>query len=180
MKLDKYTVGKRYGKALFELAVEKNQAEAIYQELLTLREVYHQVPGIGDILSDDRIEPYEKDSIMEKLVTGFSEMMQNFLRVVYEYRRMYDLLLMIDEYERRYDEHQGLILGSVTTAIPLSKEQHQAMEEKAAQLLGYEQAHLVNLIDPSIVGGVVIEANHQVIDGSIRKQLEHMQQKLLK
>ena len=39
MKLDKYTVGKRYGKALFELAVEKNQAEAIYQELLTLREV---------------------------------------------------------------------------------------------------------------------------------------------
>ncbi|MHC6207908.1 F0F1 ATP synthase subunit delta, partial [Enterococcus faecalis] len=57
---------------------------------------------------------------------------------------------------------------------------HQAMEEKAAQLLGYEQAHLVNLIDPSIVGGVVIEANHQVIDGSIRKQLEHMQQKLLK
>ena len=85
--------------------------------------------------------------------------------MVYEYRRMYDLLLMIDEYERRYDEHQGLILGSVTTAIPLSKEQHQAMEEKAAQLLGYEQAHLVNLIDPSIVGGVVIEANHQVIDG---------------
>ena len=50
--------------------------------------------------------------------------------MVYEYRRMYDLLLMIDEYERRYDEHQGLILGSVTTAIPLSKEQHQAMEEK--------------------------------------------------
>ena len=67
----------------------------------------------------------------------------------------------------------------MTTAIPLSKEQHQAME-KAAQLLGYEQAHLVNLIDPSGVGGVVIEANHQVIDGSIRKQLEHMQQKLLK
>ena len=59
MKLDKYTVGKRYGKALFELAVEKNQAEAIYQELLTLREVYHQVPGIGDILSDDRLEPYD-------------------------------------------------------------------------------------------------------------------------
>ena len=46
--------------------------------------------------------------------------------------------------------------------------------------MGYEQAHLVNLIDPSIVGGVVIEANHQVIDGDIRKQLEHMRQKLLK
>ena len=42
---------------------------------------------------------------------------------------------MIDEYERRYDEHQGLILGSVTTAIPLSKEQHQAMEEKSCPII---------------------------------------------
>ena len=43
-----------------------------------------------------------------KLVTGFSEMMQNFasgLRI----SSHGDLLLMIDEYERRYDEHQGLI-----------------------------------------------------------------------
>lgn len=180
MKLDKYTVGKRYGKALFELAIEKDSAEAIYQELLTLREIYHQVPGIGEILSDVRLEPYEKDGIMEKLISGFDGTMKNFLQVVYNYGRMNDILLMIDEYERRYDEHQRIVLGTVSTAVPLTKEQHQAMEEKAAQLLGYEQAHLINLIDPKIVGGVVIEANYKVIDGSIHKQLERIQQLLLK
>ncbi len=96
--------------------------------------------------------------------------------MVYEYRRMYDLLLMIDEYERRYDEHQGLIFGFSDNSHSFIKRTTSSNgRKKAAQLLGYEQAHLVNLIDPSIVGGVVIEANHQVIDGDIRKQLEHMQ-----
>lgn len=105
MKLDKYTVGRHYGKALFGLVVEKNQVKAIYQELLTPRRVHHQVPGTGDILSDDRLELYEKGSIMGKLVTGSSEVMQNSLQMVYECRHMYDLLLMIDECERHYDEY---------------------------------------------------------------------------
>ncbi|MEI5992923.1 ATP synthase F1 subunit delta [Candidatus Enterococcus mansonii] len=180
MKLDKYTVGKRYGKALFELAIEKQEADKIYQELLTLREIFHDVPDLGEILSDARLEPYEKDEIMKHLVSGFDGMMKNFLYVVYNYSRMNDLLLMIDEYERRYDEHKSLLLGTALTAVPLTKEQHQQMEEKAAKLLGYEQAHLINLIDPSVVGGVVIEANNKVIDGSIHKQLEKIQELLLK
>lgn len=180
MKLDKYTVGKRYGKALFELAIEKKEADSIYQDLLKLREIFHEVPDLGDILSDVRLEPYEKDEVMKQLVNGFEGTIENFLNVVYNYSRMNDLLLMIDEYERRYDEHNSLLLGTALTAVPLTKEQHLLMEEKAAQLLGYEKANLINLIDPRIVGGVIIEANYKVIDGSIHKQLEQIQEMLVK
>ena len=180
MKLDKFTVGKRYGKALFELAIEKQETDSIYQNLLTLRQIFQEIPDLGEILSDARLEPYEKDEIMNQLILGFDGTMKNFLYVVYNYSRMNDLLLMIDEYEQRYDEHNSLLLGNVVTAIPLSKEQHQRMEEKAATLLGYKQANLINLIDPTIVGGVIIEANHKVIDGSIQKQLERIQELLVK
>ncbi|OJG98757.1 ATP synthase subunit delta [Enterococcus termitis] len=162
------------------MAIEKQEADSIYQNLLTLREIFHEVPDLGGILSDVRLEPYEKDEIMNQLIRGFDGTMKNFLYVVYNYSRMNDLLLMIDEYERRYDEYKSLLLGTVLTAVPLSKEQHQQMEEKAAALLGYEQASLINLIDPAIVGGVIIEANHKVIDGSIHKQLERIQELLLK
>lgn len=93
---------------------------------------------------------------------------------------MNDLLLMIDEYERRFDEHESLILGTVITAVPLTKEQHQLTEKKAAKILGYKQAQFINLIDPTIIGGAIIEANHKVIDGSVHSQLLKMQQLLLK
>ena len=178
MKLDKYTVGKRYGKALFELANEKGQTEAIYQELLILREVFHQVPGIGEILSDVRLEPYEKDVIMEKLVSGFDSLMKNFLAVVYNYGRMNDMLLMIDEYEHRYNENNGLLLGSVTTAVPLSAEQLTRLEENVAKTMNYQTVELKQQVDSTIIGGAIVEADHQVIDGSIRTQLEKLRNQL--
>lgn len=178
MKLDKYMVGKRYGKALFELAQEKQIADEVYQQLLKLREVYHLVPGIGDILSDARLEPNEKDEIMEQLIKGFDGVVEDFLNVVHSYSRMSDMLLMIDEYERRFDDYHGLILGTVVTAVPLTKDQHQAIEAKAAGVLGYEQATLINLIEPKILGGAIIEANYKVIDGSIRRKLKDIEETL--
>ncbi|KAF1295748.1 ATP synthase F1 subunit delta [Enterococcus sp. JM4C] len=172
MKLDKYTVGKRYGKALFNLAMEEQAIEDIYQQLLSLRAVYAELPDLGNILSDTRLEPNEKRVVMDKLVCHYQGTMRNFLEVVFNYSRMDDLLLMIDEYEHRYGEYKGLVTGVATTAVPLSEEQKVQLEVKIAQHLGYGEAKLVNKVDPSIIGGVVVEANHQVIDGSIGKQLE--------
>ncbi|MGM9904403.1 ATP synthase subunit delta [Enterococcus sp. 10A9_DIV0425] len=178
MKLDKYTVGRRYGKALFELAIASNNQEEIYQELLSLRQVYTSVPELGNILSDVRLEPHEKRVIMDKLVSGYDGIVKNFLEVVYNYNRMSDLGLMIDEYEHRYNEHKGLLLGSVKTAVPLSDEQLKRLEENVAKTMDYQKVELKQSVDSSIIGGAIVEADHRVIDGSIRTQLEKMRNQL--
>lgn len=178
MKLDKYTVGRRYGKALFELAIDSNRAEEIYQELLSLRQIYAEVPELGNLLSDVRLEPHEKRLIMDKLVAGFEGTVKNFLEVVYNYNRMSDLTFMINEYEHRYNEHKGLLLGSVKTAVPLSEEQLQNLEKNVAKTMDYQTVELKETVDSSIIGGAIVEANHRVIDGSIRTQLEKMRSQL--
>ena len=85
---------------------------------------------------------------------------------------------MIEEYERRYDEHQGLLLGSVTTAVPLSDEQRIQLEKNVAKTMDYQSVELKQIVDSSIIGGAIVEANHRVIDGSIRTQLEKMRNQL--
>lgn len=85
---------------------------------------------------------------------------------------------MIEEYERRYDEHQGLLLGSVTTAVPLSDEQRIQLEKNVAKTMNYQSVELKQIVDSSIIGGAIVEANHRVIDGSIRTQLENMRNQL--
>ena len=66
------------------------------------------------------------------------------------------------------------MLGTVTTAVTLSNEQKEQLETKIAGLLGYKKANLVEKVDPRILGGVVVEANHQVIDGSVKSRLEQL------
>ena len=171
MKLDKFTVGKRYGKALFELAMEEQRLTEVYQELMTLRQIYQEIPTFGQIVTDNRLDLHEKRQLVDQLLKGF-------LEIVYEYDRMDDLLLIIDEYERRYDEYQGLVLGTITTAVALSAEQKSKIEKQIADKLGYKQAQLKETVDPTILGGVIVEANHQVIDGSIKSQLDYLRQKI--
>lgn len=178
MKLDKYTVGRRYGKALFELAIDSNQSEEVYQELLSLRAIYQEVPDLGNVLSDVRLEGNEKRSIMDNLVSGYEGLVKNFLEVVFNYNRMDDLPFMIDEYERRYDEENGLLLGTVTTAVPLTDEQAEQLANNFAKTMNYQKVELTRKIDSSIIGGAIVEANHRVIDGSIRTQLENLRNQL--
>lgn len=178
MKLDKFTVGKRYGKALFELAIEEQCLTEVYQELMTLRQVYQELPEFGQIITDNHLDIHEKRKLFDQLLNGFDGLVKNFLEIVYEYNRMDDLLMIIDEYERRYDEYQGLVLGTVTTAVALSEAQKQAIEAQIAQKLGYKKAHLETVVEPEILGGVIVEANHQVIDGSIKSQLDYLRQQM--
>ncbi|WP_414842007.1 F0F1 ATP synthase subunit delta [Enterococcus saccharolyticus] len=180
MKLDKITVAKRYGKALFELAVESQQAEDVYNELLKVRQIFEDIPQLGDLLSDVRLDLNEKRNVMDNLVKGFDGIVRNALEVIYQYNRMYDILLIIDEYERRFNDRNDLVLGSVTTAVPLTKEQKAKLTQKVANQLGYQKAELTEKVDPNILGGVIVEANHHVIDGSIRSRLEYLRKELRK
>ena len=178
MKLDKATVGKRYATALFELAVEDGQTDEIYQDLLSLRNIYKEIPTLGDLLSDVRFDKNEKRQLMDTLVEPFSGLMLRFLEIVFEYNRMDDFLLIFAEFERRYDDQKGLVIGTVTTAVPLNSQQKEALESKTASLLHYQQAKLEEKIDPTIIGGVIVEANHQVIDGSVKSRLDYLRAKL--
>ena len=180
MKLDKITVAKRYGKALFELAVESQQADDVYDELLKVRKIFEEVPELGDLLSDVRLDLHEKRKVMDNLVKGFTGIVHDALEIIYQYERMYDMLLIIDEFERRYDDYSSIILGNVTTAVPLTKEQKAVLSRKVADQFGYQTAKLTEKIDPSILGGVVIEANHYIIDGSIKNRLEYLRKELRK
>ncbi|MEK0398839.1 ATP synthase F1 subunit delta [Tetragenococcus halophilus] len=180
MKLDKNTVAKRYGKAIYELATENGQEDNVYNELLSLRDIFKTLPDLGNILSDRRLNLQEKRSLMDQLVQNFTGIVYNALEVIFKYGRMYDLLLIIEEYEKKYEDDKGLLLGSVTSAVPLKKEQKDKLAIKVAQRFGYEKANLQETVDPSIVGGILVETNGQVIDGSLKTQIENLRKKLSK
>ncbi|MGX7197160.1 ATP synthase F1 subunit delta [Enterococcus olivae] len=178
MKLDKITVAKRYGKALFELAVESQQTENVHRELMKVREIFESLDRLGDLLSDARLDLHEKRAIMDTLLQGFEGIVHDSLEIIYQYDRMYDILLIIDEFERRYNDSQGIATGFVTSAVPLKEKQREQLSQKMAVQLGYQKVHLTEIVDPEILGGVIVETNHFVVDGSIRSRLERLRKEL--
>ncbi|HEX6304742.1 MAG TPA: F0F1 ATP synthase subunit B [Anaerolineales bacterium] len=74
----------------------------------------------------------------------------------------------------------GRISGAsaeVTSALPLTDEEKESVKEDILTKLG-EPATVTYRVDPSILGGLVIQVGDQVLDGSVAGRLEEMRQRL--
>ena len=74
----------------------------------------------------------------------------------------------------------GRISGAsaeVTSALPLTDEEKESVKDDILAKLG-EPATVTYRVDPSILGGLVIQVGDQVLDGSVAGRLEEMRQRL--
>jgi len=66
----------------------------------------------------------------------------------------------------------------VTSAIPLTKKEQRTINRDLVELLG-EGFELSFLVDPNILGGLIVHVGNRVVDGSVIGQLEKLQESLV-
>lgn len=81
------------------------------------------------------------------------------------------------EYARLRDEHERRARVRVRSALPIASEQQQRLAAALGRKLARE-VHLEVELDPSVLAGVVIEADGSTIDGSLRGRLQALAQAL--
>lgn len=70
------------------------------------------------------------------------------------------------------------VLAEITSAVPLTETQQQAITEKVITLTKARQVELATKIDSDLIGGVIIKVGSQVIDASLRGQLRRLSLRL--
>lgn len=180
MKKDEITIGKCYGRALFDIALENNCLEQIYEEMMALKEVYQHIPKLGQWLTEAFLSAKQKAQLTQTLVQAFSPLMQRFLTVVYDYKRLDCVPAMADAFKDYYNAHHGIVEGTVTSVVPLTEAQLQQLSQQVQQLFHVTKVQLNNKLDSDIIGGIVIDVNHRVIDRTLKRQLKEMERAILK
>jgi len=88
------------------------------------------------------------------------------------------LLPHINElYRALRDEAESRLSVKVVSAIPLDEDQSSRMKQALAQRFECE-IELENEVDTEIIGGAVVYAGDQVIDGSLRGRLQKLSNSL--
>ena len=82
---------------------------------------------------------------------------------------------MVRDYEELAREYRGEAVAVVTSAVPLSEAQTVALRQKLAKKLG-QKITIQCREDPSLIGGLRVEVDGRVIDGSIRNKLEEIKE----
>jgi F-type H+-transporting ATPase subunit delta len=84
---------------------------------------------------------------------------------------------LLETYRVRLMDHLKIVRAEITTAVPLSPERETALQGKLAALTG-RTVLMQTSTSPDILGGVVARIGSTVYDGSVKRQLEKMRERL--
>lgn len=167
-------LARRYAKALFELALERDILEVVSKELVAFQQLLATNDRLRYFFESPEAGRSAKRALIEKnFQDHFSALFVNFLYVLLEKRRHSLLDHIAKEFARLSDKHQNLVRASTISAVPLSK---QDLENIKKVLGKHYQAtfEIENYVDPRILGGIILKVEGRVMDGSILTQLENM------
>lgn len=168
-----------YARSLLELANERQQAEAVREELNAIGQVLTTVPSFKLFLSDPGVGADERKGTLDRTFgVQASPLVRNVLGVLNAKGKLGELSRIIDTYNDLLDEQLGKIEVDVTVAQRLSSEQLEQVRQRVSAALK-KDAVVHQYVDETIIGGLVLRVEDKLIDASVRQQLEAMKQRLL-
>ena len=172
-------MGAVYAEAFLRAAAGAGQTESLLAELDSLlTDVLDPFPEFERLLASAMISPEETAQILDRtLGAQASPLVLDFLKVVGRHGRLDCLRAIRDQAHELYDQMRGRVRVRVSTAAPLSADLAARVADNLRPLLGGEPI-LEQVVDPDLIGGLVVRVGDTVYDGSIARQLENMRQRI--
>jgi len=173
-------LGRRYAKALLELAREQGQVDQILRDVGVLSDAWKASAELREIVGNPVIpKPALKaavDAVMEKL--GCSKLVRNTVKLLADKGRLGHLEEVLRALESVAEAETGRVRVEVVSAKPLSEAYYSRLAEKLQRVTDREVV-LVKKQDPSLIGGVVTRVGDRVFDGSLSNRLSDLRETLL-
>lgn len=173
------SIARNYAEALLALARKANDAEGWGVLASALGDAVAEDQTLRRFLEAPQVSADQKNAILQQALVGKAP--RTFVRFVQKLvsnRRQMLLPEIAVEYHNLLDEAEGRVHARVTVA----REYDAAAREALARALGAALkktvvAHVA--VDPRILGGVVVRVGDTVMDGSVRRKLGRLRDRLV-
>lgn len=172
---------RRYARAIFQLAQEQDQRDAVLDDLRALGRVLVESPDFASVLYRPLHPVKERraafDAVAERM--GLQPTVRHFVSFLIEQRRMQTYPAILEEIERLADEAAGRVEAQVVSAAPLADAELERVRSALAARTGRD-VRVATQVDPDLLGGIVARVGDLVFDGSIRTQLAQLRANLMR
>ena len=171
-------LSRRYTRALFQLAREAGEEEKIGAEIERFFSIYSS-SDLQKVLTNPAFALAPRMKILRQVIDGqqLSPLTGKFLSLLLERDRLVELAGIVSCYRRLLNEVKGRVEARVVSTGPLDRAMVEQLGQRLRGLAGKEVI-LQQETDPSLLGGLLIELEGKIYDGSIRTQLEKMKQRI--
>jgi F-type H+-transporting ATPase subunit delta len=168
-----------YATSLLELAEQQEISQPIGEELNQIGEVLEQNKSFVLYLADPSISQDARAKVLREIFGGkVNPLLWNFIGVLNLKNRLPLLGQIISAYDELLDEKHGKIEVDVTTAHQLSAEDLDMVKQRVSAALK-KDAVIHQYVDESIIGGMLLRVQDQLIDASVKSQLQAIKQQMM-
>ncbi len=171
-------VSTRYAQALLEYAKECKCEDKIYVNMFQLIATISHVKEFVVVLQNPLLTRDEKVKLLCDAVDDSGECFNKFASLIIKQGREELLIYIAYSYISLYRKEKNILAVKLTTAIPLSSD----LENKIINTIekdGYNEVELDNVVDSSIIGGFMMEADSKRLDASISGALKKIEKQIV-
>jgi F-type H+-transporting ATPase subunit delta len=163
----------RYAKAVVDVALAKNAANAVSDDLHHFSGLLSESRELIQVLTNPAVSTQGKKKIIAAISrrAGYSSLMHNFLCILADHHRFNIYSEILAAVQRELDGRLGLAAVRVTSAAPLTDPQKGTLADR---LRAYtrKEVRLEFQTDAQLIGGLMAQIGSTIYDGSIREQLQ--------
>ena len=187
-------IATRYATALLKLVEETGSGELVAAQVQVIEKALDEVPDFRRAVDDPAVAAVQKISLFEaSLKDSMAQELHKFLELLIRNGRIGDVRLVLttfvtEYYRSRHIKRARLVVADPALLDPeptpsdpvpvegsLRQAQRPALESRLRELIGKEtgcELLLETKVDPSLIGGFVVEVEDMILDASVSRQLD--------
>lgn len=167
-------VAKRYAKALFDLATEKNSLDSVYNDINLVNDCISSSRDLSLLLKTPIVTSDRKEKVMDSLFGGkVNELTHAYIKLIVGKGRESAIPEIANQFIQKYKDQKGITTANVTSAVPLHHETKSAII-KLIEDATKKQVELIDKVDADMIGGYIIKVGDRQFDTSINRKLQEL------
>ncbi|XP_067673985.1 ATP synthase subunit O, mitochondrial-like [Haliotis asinina] len=170
-----YGVEGRYAHALYSAATKDKKLDAVEKELNSFNQLLQKDKKLADFIANPSLKRAEKKAVLEGVLKkqNVSPLTLNLFGALAENGRISKVGGVISAFGKIMSAHRGEVVCKVTTAKALD---NASLKELKDALQGFltkgETIQLEVVVDPSIIGGMVVNIGDKYVDMSMATKIK--------
>jgi F-type H+-transporting ATPase subunit delta len=166
-------VAYRYAQSLLSLALEQGQLKEVHADVVLLSNTTSQSDELRILLKSPVIRADAKRKVLNKIFGAhISKLSGTFVDVLVRKGREALLPDISMAFQEIYRKHENIIVCKVTSAVALTEAEREHVRKITGARFPGKTVQVVEKVDPSIIGGGIIQVGDLQWDASVKNKLQ--------
>lgn len=168
-------IATRYAKSLIDLAKEQGSLDAVHGDMVMINEAAKN-KELALLLKSPIIQADKKNAVLEAIFGGkTSALTMAYLRLLVEKGREPLIPEIVAEFVAQYKLLNKITSVRIISAQPLTDSVMQDLKDRMVKSgVTFENLQIETHIDPSLIGGFILEFDNKRYDASVSHKLESL------